>query len=236
MEYLTQAWGWIRVAAVWAYNHPQFWPLVLALVAWLGKPRTPAEYAKIAARAPTAFWSRWVEVMRLVGALGLDPIKAVKVIRKIAESFKKDDDGPPPPPSGPSVMTPLLVFISLCLALTQTSCSAAKWEAFGKDLLADKTRCAMTYMDLSRDEVIKKCAINWDDIDRIWDLVSQARQDRDKAAEQAAARAKYDAELAASARERVVAAERARLEARERELDEQRERAGCGGYRDGGAN
>lgn len=141
MEYVTQAWEWSKQAAAWAYHHPEFWPVVTALVVMLCKPRSPAEYAKIAERWPTAFWSRWVELMRLVGALGLDPIKVVKVLRKL---LGKDDGGSggassgggtgggeiratpskfdgKGPPSGPSIIGAAAVASALLLC-TQFSC------------------------------------------------------------------------------------------------------------------
>lgn len=142
-EQLTHAWEWIRLAASWAYHHPQFWPLALALLTWLCKPQTPAEYAKIAARNPQWFWTRWVEIMRLVGALGLDPIKVLKIIRKLAVSNGNDSDLPPgsgtgggeirapasrvegsAPPSGPSIIGAAAVLGAL-LCLTQVDCKPA---------------------------------------------------------------------------------------------------------------
>lgn len=60
--------------------HPAFyalvvWPLFSALVSWLFKPRTTEDYASMNPRLASA--------LRLVGALGLDPAKALQAIAGI---------------------------------------------------------------------------------------------------------------------------------------------------------
>lgn len=47
------------------------------------KPRTPEEYAKVAARAPSWLWSRWAALWQMVGGLGLDPLKVAAGMLKL---------------------------------------------------------------------------------------------------------------------------------------------------------
>jgi len=59
------------------------WPLLTALFTALFKPRTPEQYAAIASKDPAWFYERWVEVLRLVGAIGIDPVKALQIVKNI---------------------------------------------------------------------------------------------------------------------------------------------------------
>jgi hypothetical protein len=66
--------------------HPMFyavfvWPLLSAVVSWVFKPRTTDEYA--------AMNPRLASVLRLVGALGIDPAKALQAIAGIFGSPQK---------------------------------------------------------------------------------------------------------------------------------------------------
>jgi hypothetical protein len=64
----------------WGDRHPELmialvWPIVTALVNALFKPRSAEEYA--------ALHPRVAQVLRLVAALGLDPVKAVDALRAL---------------------------------------------------------------------------------------------------------------------------------------------------------
>lgn len=73
------------------------WAVLTAVLTTLFKPQTPEQYARIAVKHP-----RLADFWRLVGALGLDPVKAVMVIRELVTPYDKNDQDPP-------AQTPLLV-------------------------------------------------------------------------------------------------------------------------------
>lgn len=71
---------WLHTALAWVAAHDEFmlafgWPVLTALLTVALKPRTPEEYAALPPRL-AAF-------LQLIAALGLDPIKAVAVTRKL---------------------------------------------------------------------------------------------------------------------------------------------------------
>jgi hypothetical protein len=75
-------------AIAWVEAHPLLmtavvWPFLLALVTALLKPRTPEQYAAIATRDPAWFFERWAECLRLIGAIGIDPIKVMQILKNI---------------------------------------------------------------------------------------------------------------------------------------------------------
>ena len=77
-----------EAVATWVRLHPVFaafvfWPILTATITVLLKPRTPQEYATIASRSPSWLWPRVAAGLQLVGALGLDPVKVLKVLAKI---------------------------------------------------------------------------------------------------------------------------------------------------------
>jgi hypothetical protein len=69
-------------------SHPEFsavilWPLVTAFLTVLFKPRTPEAYESLAKKEPAWFFSRFAASWQLLGALGLDPIKATEAAKKV---------------------------------------------------------------------------------------------------------------------------------------------------------
>lgn len=83
--------------AKFAAAHPELmaaivWPVLSAVITALFKPRTPEEYAALATN-----WPRLAAFLQLVGALGIDPVKAVVALKKIP----KGKSLPPPPPPAP---------------------------------------------------------------------------------------------------------------------------------------
>lgn len=111
LDALTACWAWVLA-------HPAYaWPLVSALVTIALKPRTPEQYAAMAAMRPTWFWSRFAPLLQLVGALGLDPVKALAVLSKVFTG-KQDSSGRPP-------MGGLVVFVgALAVAVAVSACAA----------------------------------------------------------------------------------------------------------------
>lgn len=72
-----------------AESHPALfaalvWPLLTAIVTAMFKPRTPEEYAALPPKL-AAF-------LRLIAALGLDPVKAVKIVQEATAKEKKPAD------------------------------------------------------------------------------------------------------------------------------------------------
>jgi hypothetical protein len=106
---LTAAWAWTLA-------HPALsWPLISAIVTIALKPRSPAQYAAMAAMWPAWFWSRFAPLLQLVGALGLDPVKALQVIGKVFTG-KQDSAGRPP-------MGGLVVVLAIGLAVGTGGCA-----------------------------------------------------------------------------------------------------------------
>jgi len=69
-------------------NHPELsaaflWPLVSSIFTAILKRKTPEAYNKLANKYPTWFFSRLAALIQLIGALGLDPIKATKALKKV---------------------------------------------------------------------------------------------------------------------------------------------------------
>lgn len=181
----------LGAAAGWAETHPLLftmviWPFVLGLFTLLLKPRTPEQYQEIARLSP-----RLADTLRFLAALGIDPIKLSTVFGEILRGGKAQ-----PPPAGPSILP--IVFFACALSLTQTSC--AWWEKHHDqviDILADKTKCALSKMNLPEDAIIQKCLLNPEDIPRIFPLLGVARAEM--ALEVSAARGEERAKVGAKA-------------------------------------
>jgi len=172
----------IDALRVWADAHPYLmiavvWPFVLGFVTFSLKPRTPEQYTAIAAMRPVAFWSRFVVLLQLIGALGLDPVKVVKLLQKLvtpraiavlvivgaiggtAMSF----DGAPR----------RALFSSGAIVRTGTGC--AFFTPAVIDALASKTKCALQNQELSREQIIIKCALTGAETDKVMPQVEASR-------------------------------------------------------------
>jgi hypothetical protein len=76
----------------WCLSNPLVaWPVFTAIVTFFVKPRSPARYAAMSAMYPKWFWSRFAPFLQLLGALGLDPVKATRAVMKIITG--KQDSG-----------------------------------------------------------------------------------------------------------------------------------------------
>ncbi len=112
----------LPVVLAWVDAHPVFatlilWPIISSLVTLLLKPRSPAEYTAMASRSPVWLWSRLTPMLQLVGALGLDPVKALAVLSKVVTG--KQNGGPPKPPMPPA----LLILIALTFGIFASGCA-----------------------------------------------------------------------------------------------------------------
>lgn len=199
--------------AAWAEAHPYLmaavvWPFVLALLTILLKPRSREEYARIATMRPVAFFSRFVVLLQLVGALGLDPVKVVKLLQKIVSPPKIGRSGLPmiedsdDSPNSSRMMLAarrvggmLLLVTGLFLVGTfiLPGCSPKVLSVI--DLLARKTQCAIANQDLPDVEILRKCAIDAADAKTILDLVGESRQVAAAKANQAEDRGRIAAAL-----------------------------------------
>ncbi len=101
----------------WAIANPAYaWPIVSAVVVTVLKPRTPEAYAQMSAIRPTWLFSRLAALLQLIGALGLDPVKALQVISKL---FTGKSDP----------MKIIVTFSAMLAALTFTACQPANGPA-----------------------------------------------------------------------------------------------------------
>ncbi len=86
----------LHVAVTWIRSNPLIaWPILTALVTVLFKPRTPADYEAMCARNPAWLWPRIATALQLFAALGLDPVKAMQVLR---DHINRDGGGGPADP------------------------------------------------------------------------------------------------------------------------------------------
>jgi len=111
MHYVTLALDWIEA-------HPTIFALVImpvigAIVSWLGKPRTPEEFA----RMPYVV----AQLLRVWSAVFPDPNKVAKVIGEMLTRKKVDQDAPtkprlpPDPPSGAGGLGVLALALALSM-------------------------------------------------------------------------------------------------------------------------
>jgi hypothetical protein len=151
----------------WAEAHPELvaalvWPLFTAILTWLVKPRTAAEYAAMSPRLAAA--------IKLVSALGLDPVKAVEALKQIF--------GPKKPPTGPSARgakrldgIAVLCFVGILLLLVRitTGCTAAgRWHA--ANVVLDVLQCVLANEKKPDAEVVALCAgenVSPDDVRKV---------------------------------------------------------------------
>lgn len=180
MQYLT-------AIAAWAEAHPEFTALVLVpiltgLFNLLFKPKTPTQYAKIAAYSP-----RLAAFLQLMGAVFPDPEKAGRIF--VSKILK----GPPGPPIGPSIIPPpsppnggLLrrSLVGCCIALLTASCTPDARRAL-LETITDAAKCGLQNMNLPDEQILKVCAIEAADADRILRIVGEGRQQAAMAAAQA---------------------------------------------------
>ena len=133
-QFLAAAWAWAKL-------HPELvWPIISGLFVLLFKKRSPEEYAALAARHPVWFFARFAAFTQLVGALGIDPMKAAAAVAKI---FWGTDKPPSSPPSGPSALV-VLVFGAV-LSVSAAGCSFFTAQNAQKLIDAGKVACIVEH-------------------------------------------------------------------------------------------
>jgi hypothetical protein len=173
METMRNTWD---LVLAWCSSNPALaWPLLSALVVAVFKPRTPEAYAKFSAMRPAWFWSRFAAALQLVGALGLDPVKATKVIGKVLTGRSL-----PPPSIGSGVV--------LALALICASACTPDARRALLETALDAAACALAHQDLPDEQILKVCAVDAVDAERILRLVGESRRAAATAAVNAEAR------------------------------------------------
>lgn len=94
-DFLARTGAFALAVQAFFADHPELAvPLIGALVTFLCKPRTPAQYESIAKTSP-----RLAAALQLFAAIFPDPVKAAKVLTKVITG--RNDSLPPPPPVGP---------------------------------------------------------------------------------------------------------------------------------------
>ncbi len=71
-------------------------PIIGALIGLILKPRSPEQYARIAARRPIWLWIRIAAILQLIPTLFPDLQKAPGVILKVIMGVKDEDKKPKP--------------------------------------------------------------------------------------------------------------------------------------------
>ena len=75
----------------WVLQNPAIaWPIISSFIVVTLKPRTPEGYAAMSAIRPVWFFSRLAALLQLIGALGLDPVKALQVASKVITCKQND--------------------------------------------------------------------------------------------------------------------------------------------------
>ena len=125
---------YVNVVLDWIEAHPTIFALVIlpilgAIVSWLGKPRTPEEFA----RMPYAV----AQGLRLWAAIFPDPNKALKIISDALQRKGKGGDEPPTkpvlPPDPPSGAGGLGVLaLAVALATSMQACAMTAEAAYRK--------------------------------------------------------------------------------------------------------
>lgn len=160
------------------------WPLITALFNFIFRPRTEEERAKLRQEHPV-----WAEVVRLIGGLGLDPVKSVEALKGLLDKNNSSDKNNPPPAGG---ATPLLVVASLAVILPMSACTPQA-RALLVDALVRKIECGIAHQDLPDTELLAKCAVQPEDAKAVLDAVGKSRAVGADHAYAAASIAKKDA-------------------------------------------
>lgn len=149
------AWAAAHDAVLWLIATP----ILTSLITIAAKPRTPEQYDAIAAR----YGRVTVEILRLVAAIGPDPVKVVKILRRIVS------------PPGPGAIVGLVLVGAV--ALGSSGCTLQKQTALA-EILARKVACALAHQGEPDARILAVCAIDPADAPDILTLVSQERAAR----------------------------------------------------------
>lgn len=164
-----------------ASDHPQVmallvWPLVAALITAAFKPRTPEAYAALASRQPVWLFARVAALLQLIGALGIDPVKATEAVKK----FVGGRSLPPPP---------LAILLVVTLAFGSSGCKLFTRENARTVLDVVQTACIIAHQDLPDSDVAKVCELTEPLLGPMREILAEARKQSAEHAADAAARA-----------------------------------------------
>lgn len=160
---------YVNIVLDWIEAHPTIFTLVIlpiigALVSWVGKPRTPEEFAKM----PYVL----AQLLRVWSAIFPDPNKVVKVIVEMLTRKKVDQDAPTKPklpPDPPSGAGGALMAFAFVLSFALHGCGGVKAPTArdatraGVELLATALPMANELCSKSTDRAtLEKCAKAYD--------------------------------------------------------------------------
>lgn len=176
---------------------------ILGVCTLVFKPKTPEEYAALAARRPAWLWSRVAAFLTFMGGLGLDPSKVaaslVKVITGKVEPVEALRGGlgpyraspvPPapklpklntetePPPDGRSgLLTVSFAILALTCMLSNlaTACTPGQRQTARTVLDVAKIACIIANQSLPDRDVQKVCDVADDLIDPMKDVLASSR-------------------------------------------------------------
>lgn len=168
---------YVNVVLDWIEAHPTFFaviimPLIGALVSWLGKPRTPEEFA----RMPYVL----AQLLRVWAAVFPDPVKITKVIGELfskrvpASDEKSTGKLPPDPPSGAGGLGVLAVAVVISLS-TQSCTPSARRGGANTALDVAQMMCVIANAFLDVPSIRTACRIEGLTDDFIRRLIDSAR-------------------------------------------------------------
>jgi hypothetical protein len=159
--------------AVWAWmvaNPAYSWPLISALIVSMLKPRTPEQYAKLAGKSPLWFWARWAAFLQLVGALGIDPAKALEAASKAIWGRQRGPGGNfPPPPAAP------VLLLVMALGVGTSGCQWFTAKNIKTVLSFVQVACIIEHATLADVTVAKMCDVADDMMPSLQDILSKQR-------------------------------------------------------------
>lgn len=165
--WFSSIWPWVEAHPVFA--SVIFWPIITAIVTWFLKPRSPEEYAALAANHP-----RIAQVLRLVGALGLDLPKVLQILGDLVKRVPKG---------------PVVIFLLVGLSFGSSGCALFTKGNAKSVLDLAQTLCIVAHQTLPDSDVAKVCGLSEPFFDPMRELLSSSRQASAKAAAEASAKA-----------------------------------------------
>lgn len=156
--------------------------VLLGICTFLFKPKSPEEYAAMAARNPRWFFARWAAFWQFLGGLALDPAKMATGLAKVitghvrpvttgsipAPAMTEDDE------SGPyrDGFLPALALVG-ALSLTQVSCTPQAKSAANGALSAVELACIFSSYETDPSTLSQICGVARDMIPIVRQLIGQ---------------------------------------------------------------
>lgn len=182
LDALHSAWMWAKA------NPTIAWPILTAILTTTFKPRTPEAYARLAAHRPVWFFTRAAALLQLIGALGLDPVKAAAVLIKLLGG--KQDPVPVPvetPKVRPETVLPPLMLI-LVLSLGSSGCALFTKGGARTVLDIAQSVCIVAHSELPDSDVANACGLAGPFLGPMRELLTSSREASAKAAKAGAAK------------------------------------------------